>query len=124
MQETFDVTLPDPAHFAAQWISHWNARDAEAVLAQYADDVVFTSPTALRLVPHTGGTVRGKDALRSYWTRALEANPDLHFLLVGVYAGIDTIVVQYRNQLGGLVSEVLIFRNGLVAEGHAAHLRP
>ncbi len=68
MQETFDVTLPDPAHFAAQWISHWNARDAEAVLAQYADDVVFTSPTALRLVPHTGGTVRGKDALRSYWT--------------------------------------------------------
>lgn len=40
-----------------------------------------------------------------------------------MYAGIDTIVLNYRNQVGGLVSEVLIFRDGLVAEGHATHLR-
>ncbi len=112
MQQTSDVTMPEPVRFGAQWISHWNARDAEAVLAQYADDVVFTSPPALRVVPSSGGTVRGKDALRRYWARALEANPDLHFQLVGVCAGINTIVLQYRNQLGGLVSEVLIFRDG------------
>lgn len=118
------MTPSEPTRFAAQWISQWNARDAEAVLAQYADDVVFTSPRALKVVPESGGTVRGKDALRRYWTLALEGNPDLHFDLLGVYAGIDSIVIQYRNQVGGLVSEVLIFRDGLVVEGHATHLRP
>lgn len=117
------MTTSEPTRFAAQWISQWNARDAEAVLAQYADDVVFTSPRALMVVPESGGTVRGKDSLRRYWTLALEGNPDLHFELLGVYAGIDSIVIQYRNQFGGLVSEVLIFRDGLVVEGHATHLR-
>ena len=100
------MTPSEPTRFAAQWISLWNARDAEAVLAQYADDVVFTSPRALKVVPESGGTVRGKDALRRYWTLALEGNPDLHFELLGVYAGIDSIVIQYRNQVGGLVSEM------------------
>lgn len=116
------MSFSDPTRFAAQWISQWNARDAEAVLAQYSDDVVFTSPHALQVVPESGGTVRGKDALRRYWTLALEGNPDLHFELVGAYAGIAAIVIQYRNQFGGLVSEVLIFRDGLVVEGHATHL--
>lgn len=115
--------MPEPAAFAAQWISHWNARNAEAVLAQCADDIVFTSPTALRVAPQSGGTLRGKAALRRYWTLALAGNPNLHFELVGVYAGINTLVLHYRNQLGGLVSEVLVFRDGLVVEGHATHLR-
>ena len=92
------VTTPEPAAFANRWIRSWNARDVEAVLTHYADDVVFTSPTALQFAPESGGTVRGKDALRRYWTRALEGNPDLHFELIGVYAGIDTLVLHYRNQ--------------------------
>ena len=114
---------PEPQGFAEQWISAWNARDVEAVLALYAEDVLFTSPTARRVVPESGGTVQGKQALRSYWTQALEGNRDLHFELVGVYHGVDTIVLHYRNQLGGLVNEVLTFRDGLVAVGHATHLQ-
>ena len=114
-------STPEPLDFARRWISAWNARDVEAVLTHYADDVVFTSPTALRFAPDTAGTVRGKAALRSYWTVALEANPALHFELVDVYAGIDTLAIVYRNQLGGLVNEVLTFRDGLVTVGHATH---
>ena len=118
------LNAPEAAGFAREWIDAWNARDVEAVLAHYDDDVVFTSPTALRFVPESDGTVQGKDALRAYWTVALEENPDLHFELVGVYTGIDTIVLHYRNQLGGLVNEVLTFRGGLVVIGHATHLHP
>lgn len=114
---------PEPQRFAEQWISAWNARDVEAVLTHYAEDVLFTSPTAQRVVPESGGTVRGKQALRSYWTQALEGNGDLHFELVGVYHGVDTIVLHYRNQLGDLINEVLTFRHGLVAVGHATHLK-
>ncbi len=117
------MSAPEPARFADRWIHAWNARDIEAVLAQYADDVVFTSPTAMAVFPESGGTVRGKDALRKYWTFALQGNPDLHFALVGVYVGVETLVLHYQNQLGASVNEVLTFRDGLVAVGHATHLQ-
>jgi predicted ester cyclase len=83
--------------------------------------VVFTSPTAARFVPESGGTIHGKEALRQYWTTALAANPELHFELVGVSTGVDTLVIHHRTQLTGLVSEVLTFRDGLVSVGHATH---
>ena len=109
------------AAFAAEWIAAWNARDVEAVLAHYADDVVFTSPTAARFVPSSGGTIRGKEALRQYWTTALEANPDLRFELVDVYVGVSTVALHYRNQTGAPIVEVLSFADGLVSLGHATH---
>jgi ketosteroid isomerase-like protein len=115
--------MTDPMVFADEWIDAWNAQDLETVLAHYADDVLFTSPTAARVVPESGGVIHGKDALRRYWTQALEANRDLAFTLVGVYVGIDTIVLHYRNQLGGLINEVMTFRDGLVVVGHATHLQ-
>jgi len=66
--------------------------------------------------------VRGIDALRAYWTLALEKVPDLHFELLGVYTGIDTLVLNYRNQAGGQACEVLTLRGDLVSEGHATYL--
>jgi len=110
-----------PAEFAQRWVRAWNARDVESVLVHCADDVVFTSPTARRVVPASAGTVVGKQALRDYWVAALQGNPDLRFTLLGVYVGVDTVVLHYRNQVGGLVNEVMTFRNGLVAVGHATH---
>lgn len=75
------------------------------------------------MVPETGGTVHGKDALRRYWTLALHGNQDLHFDLLGVYVGVNTLALHYRNQRGGLVVEVLTFENGLVSVGHATHVQ-
>ena len=91
------------------------------MLTQYADDVVFSSPVAVQVVPESGGTVRGKQALRDYWNRALDRHTDLHFTLVGVYAGVDTIVINYRNQRDALVNEVVTFRDGTIAVGQVAH---
>src|SRR5947208_1960250 len=42
------MSTPEPQGFAARWIAAWNARDVDSVLSDYADDVVFTSPTAAR----------------------------------------------------------------------------
>ncbi len=117
------VNAPQATQFAEEWIDAWNRRDVEAVLRHYAEDVVFTSPLAVRFMPGSGGVVRGKDALRQYWTLALRNNPDLCFQLIGVYAGIDTIVLNYKNQHGKCVTEVLTFRQGLVAVGHATSLQ-
>lgn len=117
------MTTPEPGPFAVAWVEAWNRRDLEGVLTRYADDVLFTSPNAARVVPDSGGVVRGKAALRDYWSRALAGNPGLRFELLGVYAGIDTVVISYRDQHGTLVAEVLTFRDGLVAVGHATRLQ-
>ena len=115
------MSAPDAAAFAHEWTTAWNARDVERVLRHVADDVVFTSPLAARFAPESGGTVRGKDALRRYWTVALESHPDLHFELIDVYSGVDTIVLHYRNEAEALIAEVFTFRAGRVVSGHATH---
>ncbi|MEW5808832.1 MAG: nuclear transport factor 2 family protein [Actinomycetota bacterium] len=114
----------DAAAFAENWVDAWNAHDVEAVLAHFDDDVVFTSPVAARLLPATGGRIHGKDALRDYWVLALGKLPDLHFTVEAVYTGIDTIVINYRNQRGALVNEILRFAGGVVVEGHGTYLTP
>ena len=116
------MSIPDPLSFSADWVAAWNAHDVEAVLAHFHDDVVFTSPTAARVVPASGGVVRGKQALREYWTAALRLVPDLHFVVERVHAGVSVLVLTYRNQVGGLVDEVLVFSDGLVVEGHGTYL--
>jgi hypothetical protein len=117
------MPTPDPKNYADQWVHAWNAHDVEAVLDQFHDDVVFSSPVAARVVPGSGGVVRGKAALRDYWTTALKTLPDLHFDVVGVYRGESTLVINYRNHRDELVNEVLTFDgSGLVCEGHGTYL--
>ena len=117
------MPTPDPQSYADQWVGAWNAHDVEAVLEHFHDDVVFTSPVAARVVPHSGGVVHGKAALREFWTAALKVFPELHFDVIGVYRGESTLVINYRNHIGALVNEVLTFDgDGLVREGHGTYL--
>jgi hypothetical protein len=117
------VSTPEPDAFAEKWAAAWNERDVEAVLADFHDDVVFTSPVAAEIVPDTAGVVHGKAALREYWTAALALIPDLHFDIVGVYQGESVLVINYRNQWGALVNEVLEFDGARVRRGHGAYLK-
>src|SRR5512133_3669547 len=107
--------------FAAEWERNWNAHDVEALLAHFAPDVVFTSPVAAQLLPDCDGVIRGKEALRAYWTHALGLLPDLRFTVEGVYAGVDAIVINYRNHAGNRVCEMLTFDGPLVVAGHATY---
>lgn len=108
--------------FAATWATAWNAHDIESVLTHFAEDVTFSSPLAAELVPGSGGVIRGRDALRAYWSEGLRRQPDLRFEVEGVYLGIDSLVIHYRNQRGGLVCEVLTFDGPLVKSGQATYL--
>ena len=115
------MPTPDAAAFALAWTQAWNDHDVEAVLDHFHDDVVFTSPVAARVIPESGGVVRGKAALRDYWLTALRVLPDLHFEVVDVYRGESLLVINYRNERGGLVNEVLMFDGDLVREGHGTY---
>jgi ketosteroid isomerase-like protein len=114
----------DTSEFAEAWVSAWNAHDLEAILSHFAEDVVFTSPVAARIVEGSGGTIVGRRALGEYYGRGLELIPDLRFEVIDTYAGVDTVVINYRNQSGGQVCEVLRFGDdGLVTEGHGTYLQ-
>ena len=112
----------DAVVFAHEWVKAWNAHDLEGVLSHFAEDVVFTSPVAAHLLDGSDGVVHGKSALRTYWTEGLRRIPDLHFEVVAVYVGVNTLVINYSNQLGELVNEVLIFGGPLVTQGHGTYL--
>ena len=107
--------------FAEQWVRDWNGHDIDALLKHFTDDIVFTSPVAVRLFGGDG-VVRGKEALRNYWAEGVRLIPDLRFEVLAVYAGINTVVINYRNQAGGVVCEVLTFDGALVREGHGTYL--
>ena len=73
------MTGEEARGFAADWADAWNRRDIERVLAHFHEDVEFTSPTALAVMGTP--TVRGKGALRDYWTKALTRITSLRFTI-------------------------------------------
>ena len=92
---------------AAHWIEAWNAHDLAAILSHYAEDVVLVSPVAARILDEPSGTVRGKDALRAYFSRGLAAYPDLRFDLLDLMWGVSSVVLYYVNQRGTKTGEFM-----------------
>jgi ketosteroid isomerase-like protein len=112
------MTYSEARAWAERWIDEWNRHDVEAVLAHFADDVEFCSPVAAKITGDPSGIVRGRDALRAYWTTALSGHPDLHFELDDVHLGVDCIAIRYRNEAGRGATEIAVFDTaGQVARG-------
>jgi hypothetical protein len=107
--------------FAKQWIAAWKHRDLEALLKHYSEDVEFRSPLATRLIGADSGTIHGKETLRSYFRSALAAYPgDLDIELLGVYQGIDSVVVLFRAR-GRQGAEFMEFNGDKVVHRALAH---
>ena len=119
------MTRDEAETFAAAWAAAWNARDLETVLAHFHLDVVFVSPTALAVVGSS--TVRGKDALRAYWTTALARIGSLRFTVERVLwdPARRELAIVYTSAIDGRarkVSENLAFDEaGQVAAAEVFH---
>jgi ketosteroid isomerase-like protein len=119
------MTNDDASAYAAEWAEAWNNRDIEQVLGHLHEDVEFTSPTALAVmgVP----TVRGKAALREYWTKALSQITSLRFTLDRVVwdGARRELAIIYTSEINGKakrVSENLCFNEvGQVAAAEVFH---
>lgn len=110
----------DRKQFASDWEAGWNSHDLDRILSHYSDDVVFRSRKAVDLVG--SGEIKGKAALREYWGRALEKQPDLKFAVQNSYLGHDIIVITYLNHKNVQAAETLRFdASGLVVEASASH---
>jgi len=117
------MTQSEALAWAEEWINNWNRRDVEAVLADFADDVEFTSP---RAAPITGkASLTGKPALRDYWNRGMAAIRSIHFDLDYVIADGDRLGIIYTSEINGTRMrsvEFLRFNDaGLVCGGEAKH---
>ena len=110
--------------FARQWIAEWNARDVEAVLTHFADDVEFRSPLIVTVMGNPDGCVRGKDELRTYWTKALANIPDLRFELADVLVGAGVVAISYRNHGRTSLEVAELGADGKIVRGQAAYGAP
>src|SRR4051812_6710983 len=113
----------DPTGFARHWIAAWNAKDVEAVLLHFADDVRFTSPKAEAFIGRV--TLVGKPDLRGYWNAAAARIGKIHFELDQVVGDRErrTLLIIYRGQLDQQrfrAIELLTFDDqGRVVQGEA-----
>lgn len=113
--------LTDIDSFVARWCAAWNAHDVETVLAHFHDDALFASPFGRLVIEGSDGIFRGKAEIRRYWQTALAMVPDLHFEVVRYCVGVDAIVIEYRNQRGVVVDEVLIFDGDRIRQGYGTY---
>ena len=60
----------------------------------------MTSSAIVPLMNEPLSSLIGKDAVRSYWAKALELIPDLHFELVTTLVGVNGITLYYQGPLG------------------------
>ena len=102
------MTKEHAEEFAREWYEAWNAHDLDRILAHWVDDAVFTSPLAAKLLDDPSGTVQGKEALRAYWRKGLDVNPDLRFEPRALLVGHESIVLSYVNHKGIECAEVLV----------------
>jgi hypothetical protein len=110
--------------FAQDWIDSWNSRDLQRILAHYTDDFTMSSPMIAQMTGEASGSLTGKDAVGAYWNEALERFPQLHFELLSVFLGIDSIALYYKSVGGRLAIEVFSFTaNGKVSHAHAFYCR-
>jgi hypothetical protein len=70
--------------------------------------------------------LKGKEAVRPYWQRGLDARPPLHFELRDVLVGVDTLAIYYlsttRNRM---VAEVLtVGAGGKIVSGAGLYGNP
>jgi hypothetical protein len=101
--------------FAAEWISAWNEHDLPRVLSHYTEDFEMSSPKIVEIAGEPSGRLVGKAAVGAYWATALARITDLHFELLAVMHGVDSIVLYYRSAGGRLAAEVFYFNSeGLV----------
>ena len=113
----------DAQAFAEEWVAAWNAHDLERILAHYSDDFEIITPMIKMSLGVDTGSLVGKPAIGDYWRPALEKMPDLHFELLDVCEGVNSVAVYYKSVLDKLAIEVMEFGGDGKVERVVVHYR-
>lgn len=111
------ITAEDALHFAEEWIQAWNEHDLDTVLDYYAVDVEYYSPLVSEVLKEESGHLQGYKQVKEYFNKVLQAFPGLHFELVSVFAGVESLVIRYQNSAGRLAADMLVLNEqGMISE--------
>lgn len=117
-----DQALIDVAN---SWFAAFNEHNIENLLTLYAAQAQHYSPKLKVLRPETGGLIKGKEALRSWWQAAFEGLPSLRYEVVRLTPHSDRVFMEYVRHVAGeedlYVGEILEFRNGLIIASSVFH---
>jgi hypothetical protein len=105
------MTEADAQRFALEWVESWNSHDLERILSHYSEDVEVTSPLIETVLGPGRISVRGKKALRAYWSQAIDRYPELRFILFRAYAGPISLVLHYQSIQGLVAAECMEFND-------------
>jgi ketosteroid isomerase-like protein len=86
----------DAQAFAARWEETCNSHDLDRIAALYSETIIFKSPRVRTVADEATGTLHGRAAVRAYWQKILARRPDLTFAVERVFAGVDSIALEYR----------------------------
>ncbi len=110
---------------ATAWFDAFNKHDLEMLLALYDDNAEHYSPKLKFHQPNTKGLIKGKDALRNWWSDAFNRLPNLHYEVIKLTADEEQVFMEYIRQTPGeddlRVGEVLVINDGLIVVSRVYH---
>lgn len=95
--------------FADSWYAAWNAHDLGAIMSHYSPSIEHSSPFIKRYNNSDASSLRGVDAVREYFARALERNPTLRFDPERMALGLESVVLLYTRMSGDRAAETFFF---------------
>lgn len=90
------TTTEQARTFAGKWQDACNSHNLDRILALYSEAIIFKSPRVPAISATESGTLHGKAAVRDYWQKILTRRPDLRFEIGQIFAGVDSIALEYR----------------------------
>lgn len=110
---------------AIQWFEAFNQHDIEMLLQLYHNDAEHYSPKLKIHQPQTNGLIKGKAALRAWWTDAFSRLPELHYEIIKLTADEHQVFMEYTRQTPGevdlRVGEVLVIEEGKIVASRVYH---
>lgn len=95
--------------FARSWITSWNSHNMEDILSHYSEDIEITTPMIRLATGMESGSLKGKEEVADYWRKGLQKFPDLHFELMDVMEGINSVALYYKSVMNKKAVEVMFF---------------
>lgn len=109
-------------NFVKEWLEGWNSHDLDKILSHYSEDFTIETSVALKLIPESGGKIKGKENVRNYWSKALKLNTNLKFEVKDILLGINAITIYYLNVTTNKnVVEILFFNDKMEVKKVVVH---
>ena len=110
---------------ALNWIAAFNEHNLNRLLDLYSPVAEHFSPKLKQRHPETGGLIKGREAMHSWWKDAFDKLPSLHYHLVNLLVGEDQLLMEYNREVEGepvmKVAEILEIGNGLITRSRVYH---